>query len=141
MNQRPAAPPDQTLESLINGELSNIRGDAGEVCKRELHFLNAPLTMATCGSPGALTLILTLTLPLTRTLPLPRTLPLTLTLPLALPLTPTLTRCGSKGSFINISQMVACVGQQSVAGKRMPDGFIHRALPHLKPEPEPEPWP
>ena len=40
---------------------------------------------------------------------------------------------GSKGSFINISQMVACVGQQSVAGKRMPDGFIHRALPHFEP--------
>ena len=71
----PGCTAEQTLESLINGELSNIRGDAGEVCKRELHFLNAPLTMATCGS---------------------------------------------KGSFINISQMVACVGQQSVAGKRMP---------------------
>ncbi|XP_064391551.1 DNA-directed RNA polymerase III subunit RPC1-like isoform X2 [Halichondria panicea] len=39
--------------------------------------------------------------------------------------------CGSKGSFINISQMIACVGQQAVSGKRMPDGFEDRALPHF----------
>ena len=31
---------------------------------------------------------------------------------------------GSKGSFINISQMTACVGQQNVEGKRIPFGFI-----------------
>uniref|UniRef100_A0A183FJP0 DNA-directed RNA polymerase n=1 Tax=Heligmosomoides polygyrus TaxID=6339 RepID=A0A183FJP0_HELPZ len=30
---------------------------------------------------------------------------------------------GSKGSFINISQMVACVGQQAISGRRPPDGF------------------
>ena len=70
----------------MNGRLSKIRDDAGEICKRELHRLNAPLVMATCGS---------------------------------------------KGSFINISQMVACVGQQSVNGKRMPNGFVHRSLPHF----------
>lgn len=39
--------------------------------------------------------------------------------------------CGSKGSIINIGQMVACVGQQSVGGKRAPDGFIDRSLPHF----------
>ena len=82
----PGCSAEQTLESFINGELSNIRTEAGEVCKTELHFLNPPLTMATCGS---------------------------------------------KGSFVNISQMIACVGQQSVGGKRMPDGFIHRSLPHF----------
>lgn len=38
---------------------------------------------------------------------------------------------GSKGSFINISQMSACVGQQSVEGKRIPFGFRHRTLPPL----------
>jgi DNA-directed RNA polymerase II subunit RPB1 len=38
---------------------------------------------------------------------------------------------GSKGSFINISQMSACVGQQSVEGKRIPFGFKHRTLPHF----------
>ena len=37
---------------------------------------------------------------------------------------------GSKGSFINISQMSVCVGQQSVEGKRIPFGFRHRTLPH-----------
>ncbi|KAL0239016.1 hypothetical protein PCE1_004707 [Barthelona sp. PCE] len=39
--------------------------------------------------------------------------------------------CGSKGSKINISQMVACVGQQTVSGKRAPEGFIDRTLPHF----------
>ena len=38
---------------------------------------------------------------------------------------------GSKGSFINISQMTACVGQQNVEGKRIPFGFRNRTLPHF----------
>lgn len=40
-----------------------------------------------------------------------------------------MSQCGSKGSPINISQMVACVGQQTVGGRRAPDGFIDRSLP------------
>ncbi len=40
--------------------------------------------------------------------------------------------CGSKGSTINISQMIACVGQQAVSGSRPPDGFAERSLPHFK---------
>ena len=36
-----------------------------------------------------------------------------------------------QGSFINISQMIACVGQQAISGKRVPDGFEDRALPHF----------
>jgi DNA-directed RNA polymerase II subunit RPB1 len=38
---------------------------------------------------------------------------------------------GSKGSPINISQMLSCLGQQSVEGKRVPYGFEHRTLPHF----------
>ena len=38
---------------------------------------------------------------------------------------------GSKGSKINISQVIACVGQQNVEGKRIPFGFRHRSLPHF----------
>ncbi|KII94419.1 hypothetical protein PLICRDRAFT_36689 [Plicaturopsis crispa FD-325 SS-3] len=38
---------------------------------------------------------------------------------------------GSKGTFINISQMSVCVGQQSVEGRRIPFGFRHRTLPHF----------
>ncbi|KAH9907090.1 uncharacterized protein B0H18DRAFT_1193799, partial [Fomitopsis serialis] len=38
---------------------------------------------------------------------------------------------GSKGSFINISQMSVCVGQQIVEGHRIPFGFRHRTLPHF----------
>ncbi|XP_075697917.1 DNA-directed RNA polymerase III subunit RPC1 isoform X1 [Rhinoderma darwinii] len=40
--------------------------------------------------------------------------------------------CGSKGSFINISQMIACVGQQAISGFRVPDGFENRSLPHFE---------
>ncbi|KAM3407632.1 hypothetical protein ACQJBY_001166 [Aegilops geniculata] len=42
-----------------------------------------------------------------------------------------MSQCGSKGSPINISQMVVCVGQQSVGGRRAPNGFIDRTLPHF----------
>ncbi|XP_073009025.1 DNA-directed RNA polymerase III subunit 1 isoform X1 [Typha latifolia] len=42
-----------------------------------------------------------------------------------------MSQCGSKGSPINISQMIACVGQQSVGGRRAPNGFINRTLPHF----------
>lgn len=38
---------------------------------------------------------------------------------------------GSKGSFINISQICACVGQQNVEGKRISYGFHRRTLPHF----------
>ena len=36
---------------------------------------------------------------------------------------------GSKGSKINISQVIAVVGQQNVSGKRIPFHFNHRTLP------------
>ena len=39
--------------------------------------------------------------------------------------------CGSKGSLINVSQMVACVGQQAIRGERVPDGYGDRSLPHF----------
>ena len=37
---------------------------------------------------------------------------------------------GSKGSDLNISQMISCLGQQNVDGKRIPYGFEQRTLPH-----------
>ena len=37
---------------------------------------------------------------------------------------------GSKGSDLNISQMISCLGQQNVDGKRIPYGFEDRTLPH-----------
>ena len=43
---------------------------------------------------------------------------------------------GSKGNFINISQIMACVGQQNVSSGskigRIPCGFRNRTLPHYK---------
>ena len=38
---------------------------------------------------------------------------------------------GSKGSELNISQMVSCLGQQNVDGRRIPYGFDNRTLPHF----------
>jgi DNA-directed RNA polymerase III subunit RPC1 len=43
----------------------------------------------------------------------------------------TMAQCGSKGSTLNISQMIACLGQQSVGGSRIQDGFVNRTLPHF----------
>jgi DNA-directed RNA polymerase II subunit RPB1 len=41
-------------------------------------------------------------------------------------------KAGSKGSTINIAQMMACVGQQAPEGRRIPYGFSDRTLPHYK---------
>jgi DNA-directed RNA polymerase II subunit RPB1 len=41
-------------------------------------------------------------------------------------------RAGSKGSTINIAQMLACLGQQAPEGRRIPYGFSDRTLPHYK---------
>jgi DNA-directed RNA polymerase beta' subunit len=38
---------------------------------------------------------------------------------------------GSKGTPINISQMISCLGQTNVDGKRIPYGFEGRTLPHF----------
>jgi DNA-directed RNA polymerase II subunit RPB1 len=40
-------------------------------------------------------------------------------------------QAGSKGSFFNISQIVSCVGQQNIEGKRIRFGFNRRTLPHF----------
>ena len=40
-------------------------------------------------------------------------------------------KSGSKGSEINITQMMAQVGQQDIWGKRIEDGFTDRTLPHF----------
>ncbi|OTF70133.1 DNA-directed RNA polymerase III subunit RPC1-like protein [Euroglyphus maynei] len=77
---------EQTLESLILKELSEIRDHAGKACIKQLSHRNSPLVMA---------------------------------------------NCGSKGSYINISQMAVCVGQQSIRSQRVPEGFNKRVLPHF----------
>ena len=38
---------------------------------------------------------------------------------------------GSKGSDLNISFMISCLGQQNINGKRIPYGFEDRTLPHF----------
>lgn len=78
---------EQTLESRLNGELSEIRQTGGEILQRTLPRSNSPLIMALSGS---------------------------------------------KGSNLNMSQMISTVGQQTVCGSRMPDGFFNRSLPHFK---------
>ncbi|MGQ9788548.1 MAG: DNA-directed RNA polymerase subunit A' [Candidatus Hadarchaeaceae archaeon] len=43
-------------------------------------------------------------------------------------------RTGARGSMLNLTQMAACVGQQSVRGERLSRGYRGRTLPHFKPE-------
>ena len=87
LEKQPGCSAEETLEAVLNGELSQIREDAGQLCLKELQKSNAPLIMAVSGS---------------------------------------------KGSNINISQMIACVGQQTVNGTRIPNGFEERSLPHFE---------
>ena len=39
---------------------------------------------------------------------------------------------GSKGNTLNISQMIACIGQQNIDGQRITHNFKDRTLPHYK---------
>ena len=41
-------------------------------------------------------------------------------------------QCGAKGSPLNISQMISCLGQQQVSGARIQNGFVNRTLPHFE---------
>jgi DNA-directed RNA polymerase subunit A' len=41
-------------------------------------------------------------------------------------------RIGARGSMLNLTQMAACVGQQSVRGERISRGYRGRTLPHYK---------
>jgi len=38
---------------------------------------------------------------------------------------------GSKGSMVNITQMAAAVGQETILGKRITRGYVDRTLPHF----------
>ena len=39
---------------------------------------------------------------------------------------------GSKGNETNLCQMIGCLGQQIINGKRVPNSFINRSLPHFE---------
>ncbi|MEM2210721.1 MAG: DNA-directed RNA polymerase subunit A' [Nitrososphaerales archaeon] len=43
-------------------------------------------------------------------------------------------RTGARGSSLNLGQMAAALGQQSVRGKRITKGYKNRALPHFLPD-------
>jgi DNA-directed RNA polymerase III subunit RPC1 len=79
---------EQSLESIINKTLSDVRESLGGHLRSTLPKSNPALIMAVCGS---------------------------------------------KGSDINLSQMIACLGQQIVNGQRIGDGFYNRTLPHYQP--------
>lgn len=44
----------------------------------------------------------------------------------------TIITCGSKGNELNMSQMIACLGQQNVENKRIHYSYTNRTLPHYK---------
>lgn len=94
LKNKPGCDAKQTLESMVNGQLGDIRAKIGDKCETDLPRFNKPRIMATCGS---------------------------------------------KGSAINLCQMMACVGQQNVGGERIKPGFVNRTLPHfLKFDKKPE---
>lgn len=41
-------------------------------------------------------------------------------------------KSGARGNILNLAQMMACVGQQSVRGERIVRGYRNRTLPHFK---------
>ena len=84
---KPGCNADETLEALINADLSAIREDVGDSCNADLPLSNKVQTMTTCGS---------------------------------------------KGSAMNLCQMMALLGQQNVCGARIKDGFVNRTLPLFK---------
>jgi DNA-directed RNA polymerase III subunit RPC1 len=81
---QPGCNEEQSLEVVLNGILSKLRDELGNICMRELPHTNPPRIMI---------------------------------------------ESGSKGQVINVAQMVACVGQQSVGGSRIAEGFVDRTLP------------
>ncbi|KAG5493801.1 hypothetical protein JKF63_01633 [Porcisia hertigi] len=84
---KPGMSVKQSLEAMLNGELSQVRDACGSAAVQTLDAKsNAPLIMV---------------------------------------------NSGSKGSALNTAQMMACVGQQTVSGKRIMNAFQDRALPHF----------
>jgi len=120
----------QSLESEVNGLLGKVRENCGKEALGALSRRNAPLCMAQCGSKvtscGGLTYLLMLRCgPCVMCEASKPSRPLTLRC---------LCACGGarwQGSPLNISQMIACLGQQSVGGQRIQDGFVGRTLPHF----------
>ncbi len=43
-----------------------------------------------------------------------------------------MSKCGARGSMLNLSQMAACVGQQTVRGDRLMRGYRDRTLSHFE---------
>ncbi|MHA1269698.1 MAG: DNA-directed RNA polymerase subunit A' [Candidatus Helarchaeota archaeon] len=43
-----------------------------------------------------------------------------------------MTKTGARGNMLNLAQMTACVGQQSVRGARIVRGYKYRTLPHFQ---------
>lgn len=77
----------ETLEAMLNSELSQVRNTCGSAAVETLDpRSNAPLIMV---------------------------------------------NSGGKGSELNTAQMMACVGQQTVNGKRIVNAFEDRSLPHF----------
>ncbi|KAK7196657.1 DNA-directed RNA polymerase III subunit C1 [Novymonas esmeraldas] len=84
---KPGMSVKQSLEAMLNAELSQVRDACGSAAVQALDAKsNAPLIMV---------------------------------------------NSGSKGSALNTAQMMACVGQQTVSGKRIMNAFQDRALPHF----------
>jgi len=43
-------------------------------------------------------------------------------------------RTGARGNPVNLTQMAALLAQQTISGRRITRGYLHRTLPHFKPK-------
>jgi DNA-directed RNA polymerase III subunit RPC1 len=109
---RPGCDLLQSLEEILNGILGKLRESAGQEAMKALVRQDHLLTRFHRCKVCVLTLLM-ISQPWSNT---PRIM----------------AECGSKGSPLNISQMMACVGQQAVGGMRILDGFVNRTLPHFE---------
>ena len=106
---------EESLEALLNGVLSKLRDSIGAACMEELPRTNSPRIMATCGSKGS---VLNICQMVVRWEGRGRGVPQL-----------TSSRHVSRNPPPTPPPPQACVGQQSVGGKRIQEGFVNRTLP------------
>ena len=101
----------ESFENQVNQVLNKARDDAGKSAQNSLKDTNNVVRMVTAGSKGSF-------INISQVLKV---------------LVWSMSRAASGRSLTSCRamQMIACVGQQNVEGKRIPFGFQDRTLPHF----------
>jgi DNA-directed RNA polymerase II subunit RPB1 len=145
LEMQPGKPLMESFEMNINEVLNDARSSVGKRAQTSLKGIPTVTIPSFVASLHWLIKLSSSTTSTSRSLSSLQRSPLTPSLTLLPPsfFLPTLSRsvdrnaikgtvmAGSKGSELNISQIIACVGQQNVQGKRIRYGFTQRTLPHF----------